>query len=334
MKLYSICALLLAATIYIQTALADTPAGQADAATVKVTLLGTGGPEMSWNRQSMATLIQAGGEAYLFDSGRGVMQRLYETRTNPVNVRKIFYTHLHNDHIEGLPNLWMASWFLLGRTTPYDIWGPTGTQAMISGMQQMYQFDIQHRANAFNDPEALKIKVHEITGESVVYSNSTTRITAFPVEHHDGNPAYGYSFEHAGKRVVLSGDTTYHPNLVKYGDHADVIIQNIIAMSPEFEHKPEMQAVLAKLTTIRQAAKIFNATRPGLAVYSHIVKKGMSGSAGDKLLIARTRAESYLGPLLVGEDRTVIKLTDKIEVLPPADITELPDMDKKAKYAE
>jgi len=297
---------------------------------VRVILLGTGGPELSVARMGMATLMEAGGERYLFDSGRGVMQQLYESRVNPASVNRIFYTHLHNDHIEGLPNLWITSWFLLGRNAPYNIWGPQGTGAMLDGMRQMYQFDITHRANAFNDPAALAINAHEITKEGVVYQQGKTRITAFPVEHHDGNPAFGYLFEYGDRKVMLSGDTTYHKNLIRYGKGVDVIIQNVIAMTPAIESKPEMRGVLAKLTTIPQAASIFNATHPRLAVYSHIVKKGMPGSAGDQLVLQRTRDAGYAGLLLMGQDRMIIDIASRVKVTSPQPLAELPDLDKKS----
>ncbi len=54
--------------------------------TVTVRFLGTGGPEITVERQGIATLIEAGGESYLFDTGRGVLQRLYETGVNPKRI--------------------------------------------------------------------------------------------------------------------------------------------------------------------------------------------------------------------------------------------------------
>ncbi|MFD2270185.1 MBL fold metallo-hydrolase [Undibacterium arcticum] len=89
---------------------------------MRVILLGTGGPEMSPNRFGYATLVEAGGQKLLFDAGRGVMQRIYESRVKVTSVTNVF-THLHNDHIEGLPSLWMTPWFLLGRTQPLQVWG-------------------------------------------------------------------------------------------------------------------------------------------------------------------------------------------------------------------
>src|SRR5262249_26272241 len=84
---------------------------------MRVVLVGTGGPEINPARFGYSTLIEAGGQRLLFDAGRGVVQRLYESRVNPREITQNFLTHLHNDHIEGLPTLWMTPRFLLGKTS-------------------------------------------------------------------------------------------------------------------------------------------------------------------------------------------------------------------------
>jgi ribonuclease BN (tRNA processing enzyme) len=75
---------------------------------MKVTLLGTAGPEYFPDRLGISTLVEANGELLLFDVGRGANQRLYQSRINPKDIARIFPTHLHNDHFEGLPDLWMT----------------------------------------------------------------------------------------------------------------------------------------------------------------------------------------------------------------------------------
>jgi ribonuclease Z len=296
---------------------------------MRVHLLGTGGPELTPDRQGYATLVEAPADLLLFDVGRGTLQRLYEQRINPKRVTRIFLTHLHSDHISGLPELWMTPWFLLGRTAPIEIWGPPGTAAMVAGMQAMYGHDVRMRANAFNPAAAIAIKVHEIR-PGPIYDHDGLRVSAFTVEHADGDPAYGYSIERAGRLVVLSGDTTDTPGLSRVSRGADLLVQNVIAFSPRLSAMPEMQGVLAKLTTPEQAARLFKEARPGLAVFSHIVKKEMGGKAGDDMIVARVRAAGYAGPVMIGHDRDIVEIGDAPRLLKGPSTDGLPDLDSKS----
>lgn len=206
---------------------------------MRVHLLGTGGPELTPDRQGYATLIETPDDLLLFDAGRGLIQRIYEQRINPKRVTRIFLTHLHSDHISGLPELWMTPWFLLGRTAPLEIWGPTGTRDMIAGMRTMYGHDVAHRTNAFNPAAAIEVIVHEIA-PGIVYGRGGLKVIAFPVEHADGDPAFGYRIEQDGHAAVLSGDTTYAASLMEAASGADLIVQNVIAFSPRLTAMPEM----------------------------------------------------------------------------------------------
>ncbi|SDD75802.1 ribonuclease Z [Sphingomonas sp. YR710] len=298
------------------------------APTMLVHLLGTGGPELTPDRQGYATLIEAPDELLLFDAGRGVMQQIYEQGINPKWVTRIFLTHLHSDHIAGLPDLWMTPWFLLGRTAPLEIWGPPGTHKMIAGMRAMYGHDIDSRVDRFNTIWGLEVTVHEIV-PGKVYERAGLVVTAFAVKHADGDPAFGYRIDRAGHSVVLSGDTTLTPNLVTAAKGADLLVQNVIAFSPRLTSRPEMQMVLAKLTTPEQAAELLKEAQPKLAIFSHIVKKELPGRTGDDAIIARVRLAGYAGPVQIGHDREVVSIDDKVTVSPPPSTVGLPELDGK-----
>lgn len=301
---------------------------------LRVHLLGTGGPELVPDRAGYTTLIEAPGLAdesglLLIDAGRGALQRLYEQRINPKRVTRIFLTHLHSDHIAGLPDLWMTPWFLLGRTAPLEIWGPPGTAAMVAGMRAMYGHDVVQRQNRFNPAAGLATIVHEVK-PGIVSDRDDVRVSAFAVEHADGDPAFGYRIERAGRIVTLSGDATLSAGLVAAATGADLLVQNVIAFSPRLSAMSEMQGVLAKLTTPEQAGQLIMAARPRLTIFSHIVKKELPGEAGDRVVLDRVRATGAHGQIAIGHDREIVEIGESITVLAPLSLDDLPDLDSKS----
>jgi ribonuclease Z len=307
----------------ISTAQAQTP-------TMKVILLGTAGPEYFPDRSGISTLVEVNGQKLLFDVGPGTNQRLYQSLVNPRDISKIFLTHLHSDHIAGLPDLWMTPWFLLGRDHGLELWGPEGTAQMVDGMRKMFGHDLEARVNKFNPIENLAIAVH-VVSDGVVFDNNGVKVTAFPVEHADGNPAFGYRIDWNGHAVVLSGDTTLNANVIKQGSGADLLVHNVIAFSDRLSEMPEMKGVLAKLTTPEQAAEVFKQAKPKFAVYSHIVTKEMQGKKGEDAIIARTRAAGYDGALAMGVDRMSFEISNSVKVIEPASLDSLPNLDSKGQ---
>jgi ribonuclease Z len=294
---------------------------------LRVHLIGTGGPELTPDRAGISTLVDANGRKFLFDVGRGALQNIYLSRIHPNDVTRVFLTHLHNDHYEGLSSLWLTPWFMFARKQRIELWGPPGTARMVEGMRLMFAHDIEHRSNPVFKREDLDVKVTEIA-EGVVYDEGGVKVTAFPVEHHDGNPAFGYRLDAGNRSVLLSGDTTYHDNVVKHGRGVDVMVHNVVAFSEAMHKAGAMQPVLDKLTTPEQAAQIFTKAAPRLAVFSHIVKKELPGAGGDEIVLERTRKAGYSGPLVMGLDRMTIDVGEKVTVGPPQSTHGMPELDK------
>src|SRR5882757_8230738 len=103
---------------------------QVNEAALKVTLLGTGNPQPAIERFGPSILVQAGGQNLLFDAGRGCLQRLHQIKVSYNKIDALFLTHLHSDHIVGLPDLWLTGWLLSQRTMPLNVFGPTGLDTM------------------------------------------------------------------------------------------------------------------------------------------------------------------------------------------------------------
>ena len=93
-------------------------------------------------------LVQAGGQSVLIDSGRGITQRLFQLGVKLGAIDAVFITHLHSDHIVGIPDLWLTGWLEAAyaqRNGPFRIWGPAGTRAMMGHLEKAYEWDIRQR---------------------------------------------------------------------------------------------------------------------------------------------------------------------------------------------
>lgn len=279
---------------------------------IKVTLLGTGAPPPVMHRSGPSILIEAAGQKYLIDAGRGALQRLGQVNVRWQDVDGVLFTHLHSDHVVGFPDLWLTGWLTPGRQRPLQVRGPIGTTKMVRHLEQAYEFDI--RTRSFDEgaaPEGVVVDARDIS-EGVVLERGGLKITAFEVDHAPVKPAFGYRVDYAGRSVVVSGDTRVSTNLIRHAQGVDLLVHEVVA--PEsFKRvgmRPERAKAVTELhVTPEQAGEVFAKTRPRLAVYSHIVPP----IATEHDLIPATRTK-YSGAVEVGEDLMVIEVGDKIEV--------------------
>jgi ribonuclease BN (tRNA processing enzyme) len=129
----------------------------ANAADMKVTLLGTGTPTPRISAFSASTLIEAGPEKILIDLGRGSTIRLYQKRIPLGTITAHFITHPHSDHRIGLPDMWLTGWLAIpssSRKTPIVIFGPAVTTAMTEYLTKAFSEDIRIRLDDEHLPPA------------------------------------------------------------------------------------------------------------------------------------------------------------------------------------
>ncbi len=284
---------------------------------ITVTLLGTSAPPPVMDRFGPSILVEAGGQKFLFDAGRGALQRLTQLQVRWQEVHGVFLTHLHSDHVVGFPDLWLTGWLIgPGRDIPLQVWGPRGTSKMMSHLEHAYEYDI--RIRLYDDrasPDGVVLLAEDIR-EGVVYNKDRVQITAVEVDHTPVKPAFGYRIDYAGRAVVLSGDTRVSDNLIRYAHEVDVLVHEV-AVPVTFQRAgilPERaNRVIAHHVTPEQAGEVFTRAQPKLAVYSHIVLP----TATEQDLMPATR-QTYAGPLALGEDLMVIDVGETIEVRRPA----------------
>ncbi|MEO8406105.1 MAG: MBL fold metallo-hydrolase [Chitinophagaceae bacterium] len=277
---------------------------------IKVTLLGTGTPQPSMERFGASILVQAGSENLLFDAGRGCLQRLRQINFSYDKINALFLTHLHSDHIVGLPDLWLTGWLVSKRKIPLNVFGPAGTNNMIEYLQKAFAYDIKIRIEDDHaSAEGYKFLVKEIQ-QGIIYEKNGVKVTAIEVDHYPVAPAFGYRVEYNGHSVVLSGDTRYSENLIKYATGTDLLIHEVIIAPDTLSKSDPAYSRVAHHTSIEQAATIFNQVKPKLAAYSHI---GNPFGQNEQEILRRTKA-NYSGRVILGEDLMSFSIGDTVSV--------------------
>lgn len=282
---------------------------------LRVTLLGTGNPRPSMTRFGPSILVEAGTKRILVDAGRGATQRLFSLGDGMLSgIDLILLTHLHSDHVVGLPDIWLTGW-IFGREKPLLVRGPEGTAAMMSHLRAAYAFDIRIRRDVDERFPAAGIEVDASDLQSgTSFELDGVKITAFAVDHGVVKPAYGYRIDYAGKSVVFSGDTRPSRTLVENARGVDLLIHEVVVPSVEMMRSAvadaaKVRRIIEHHTTPEDAGRIFAEVKPRLAVYSHIVPS----PATEKDLVTPTR-KTYSGPLAVGYDRMSISIGERITV--------------------
>ncbi len=98
-----------------------------------VVFLGTAASAPTAARGTTATLVRRGGDRLLVDCGEGTQRQLLRSDVGLVDLEHIFLTHLHADHVLGLPGM-LKTFGLRGREMPLAVYGPRGTRALLAAL--------------------------------------------------------------------------------------------------------------------------------------------------------------------------------------------------------
>jgi ribonuclease Z len=147
-------------------------------ANLEVCILGTAGLMPVPGRALISVLVRREGEIFLFDCGECAQIGMRRLNIHWKNLSGIFLTHIHADHVTGLPGILMLS-SQADRTEPLPIYGPPGTKDFIESMRKTLPMHIRY-----------SIAVHEATMLSVIHHGDGYGIRSFPLSHSKECLAY------------------------------------------------------------------------------------------------------------------------------------------------
>ncbi|HJX24315.1 MAG TPA: ribonuclease Z [Candidatus Bathyarchaeia archaeon] len=301
-----------------------------------VTFLGTSGsiPTANRNLPSMAILRQS--ELFLFDCGEGTQRQMFIARVGFGRKTKIFITHMHGDHVLGLPGLFQTM-SLLGREEPLEVFGPPGLQKFIEAFKKTVQFGL-----------TFPVIVEEIRDGRSLYETRDYSIRCAQAEHSIPALAYGL-FEkerpgrfhpekamalgipkgpkwsqlqynepialeggrivtpkevtdprRPGRKIVYSGDTKPSARLAKFAQGADLLVHDS-TFGDDLQEKASEEGH----STASQAAQIAEQSKVSFLALFHLSARYVN----PKILLEE--AKQFFTNVFVAEDFMTLNISYK-----------------------
>lgn len=138
----------------------------------------------------------------LVDCGEGTQIRIREVGLRGATFDVILISHLHGDHVFGLPGL-MSSWTLQGREKPLVLVGPSGLEAFLTGINRATE-------GSWSYPVEFRV-----ASKGWIFENEDVRIAANPLAHRI--EAWGYRVE----EVVAPRKVDFEAAVAAGLEHAD-----------------------------------------------------------------------------------------------------------------
>ncbi len=284
--------------------------------TTRIVMLGTGTPRPDPARSGPATAVVVADTPYLVDFGAGVIRRAtlaFERGMTALgfggtNIRTAFLTHLHSDHTLGYPDLIFTPW-LMGRTAPLEVYGPTGLAAMTRNILSAWEIDVTARQNGINghNRSGCRVQTHEIEA-GVIFRDRNVSVTAFRVRHEEMADSFGFRFDAPDRSIVISGDTAPTPALIEQSRGCDVLIHEAYSMATYRRVSERAQEFRrSHHTSSEELAAIANEVRPGLLVLYHRSNVGGGPDVADReeVLLDEIRRD-YIGRVVAAHDLDVL----------------------------
>jgi ribonuclease Z len=202
---------------------------------MRVVIVGSGSavPDPIRGNPSIAVVVD--GEVLLFDCGERATVNLVRAGINPIDVDRVFFTHLHWDHIADFNYLLMTVWNC-GKDDTLHVYGPLGTREMTAGFLAAHHVDVEFvrvfvaslPAHITERPKPEPALEHHDLQVGVVHETDTYRVTAAEVEHLNllgfEHADWAYRVDSEYGSVAISGDTVPCSAMVELARDVDILV--------------------------------------------------------------------------------------------------------------
>ncbi|MEY8442036.1 ribonuclease Z [Lactobacillaceae bacterium 24-114] len=209
---------------------------------------GAGSPSKQRNVASIALkLLEELNEIWLFDAGEATQHQILRTTIRPRKVTKIFVTHLHGDHIFGLPGF-LSSRSFQGGNEPLTIYGPIGIKRFIMTALQVSESRLSY-----------PLHFVEIDHDQTLFDENGFKVTTRALDHKIA--CYGYRIEeadHPGELLVDKLREDHVPSGPIYGKlksgETVTLDDGRVINGKDYIGKPQPGRIIAILGDTRQTA--------------------------------------------------------------------------------
>lgn len=198
---------------------------------IEIYCLGTNGAVSAPGRDHTSWLMRAEDGLLLVDCSGSLFQKIRRLGFHPREVRRVFLTHVHPDHIFALPSLVHG---LMLEKGEIKLFGSAETTAFARSLLDLFGL----RRRSFRT----RVVFRPLRAGKVVWAGGGLYVRALKTPHHASSLAYEFSLTDGRKKILFSGDTPPHPPLFEAARGADYLIHEASAPYRFFRKYPVLSS--------------------------------------------------------------------------------------------
>ncbi len=206
--------------------------------------IGTGGSVATEDRDNTSFLLRTEENLILIDCSGSVIQKLKKLNFDPRTVDALLITHIHPDHVYGLPSLVHS---LMLDECLINIYGSGETVSFCGDLLDL--FDLR------NETIKYRLNMISVNNRESHQLSPSLRCAFFDVPHSSASMAFHFYLEAEGIHFIYSGDTPAHPELFQEAEGIDFLVHDCSAPSRFFEKYPLLRTMHTDARTLGELAQ-------------------------------------------------------------------------------